>query len=106
MYKNASAQPQREVTSNTFKLVLPKQNADEGGDENEETAASVLTPQMKVILAYIEKTGYITDGIIGEMFHIQSTRIYNLIKQMERMGMIQIEGRGKGKRYVANTDSR
>ncbi len=47
-----------------------------------------------------------TDGIIGDMFHIQSTRIYNLIKQMERMGLIRIEGRGKGKRYVANTDSR
>ncbi len=98
LYKDQAVQPRIEVTSNTFKIVLPNMNS---STNIEGTAnAKAITPQMQKILTFIEDNGQITDGEIEELLQIKGTRRYNLVKQMEADGLIVVSGRGVNKVYL------
>ena len=96
-YSNCNEQPRIEVTSNTFKIILPNMN-------NQVSMASKLgitpTPQMQKILNYIEENGQITDLEIQALLGLKKTRAFTLAKQMRDLGLIQVEGRGEDRRYV------
>ncbi|MDO4608259.1 MAG: putative DNA binding domain-containing protein [Clostridia bacterium] len=98
LYKDQAVQPRIEVTSNTFKFVLPNMNSSANieGTAN----AKAITPQMQKILTFIEDNGQITDGEIEELLQIKGTRRYNLVKQMEADGLIVVKGRGINKVYL------
>lgn len=98
LYNNQAMQPRIEVTSNTFKIVLPNMNSAANLDNAMNSKA--VTPQMQKILDVIEQNGQITDGEIEELLHIKDTRRYNLIKKMEAEELIIIKGRGSKKIYV------
>ena len=94
LYANCSEQPRIEVTSNTFKIILPNMNrmaAKEGG--------TVVTAQMQKILDYIEENGQITELEIQELLGLKKTRAFILAKQMRDEGLIRVEGRGDSKKY-------
>ncbi len=97
LYKDQAVQPRIEVTSNTFKIVLPNMNcsANIEGTAN----AKAITPQMQKILTFIDDNGQITDGEIEALLQIKGTRRYNLVKQMEADGLIIVSGRGVNKKY-------
>ena len=95
LYANCPEQPRIEVTSNTFKIILPNMNratAKEG--------MPVTTSQMKKILDYIEENGQITDIEIQELLGLKKTRAFTLAKQMRDEGLIKVVGRAAEKRYV------
>ena len=103
LYKDCAVQPRIEVTTNTFKLVLPNMNA--SGTitghvpEKVEKALAVVTPQMKMVIDYLTEYGEMTDEDLQELLNIKKTRAYLLARQMSENGLIDIIGRGAAKKY-------
>ena len=95
LYANCSEQPRIEVTSNTFKIILPNMNR-----MAEKESGTVVTAQMQKILDYIEENGQITELEIQELLGLKKTRAFILAKQMRDEGLIRVEGRGESKRYL------
>lgn len=95
LYANCSEQPRIEVTSNTFKIILPNMNR-----ATAKESGTIATTQMKKILDYIEENGQITDSEIQELLGLKKTRAFTLAKQMRDEGLIKAVGRGTEKRYV------
>ncbi len=103
-YKDCVTKPVIEVTSNTFKIVLPNMNV---VSENKTTKSAVaLSPQMEKILRFIESNGQITDEEVRNLLDVKHTRAYNLMKQMEKENLILISGRGSNKKYLLNNEYR
>ena len=94
LYANCSEQPRIEVTSNTFKIILPNMNR-----MALKESGTVVTAQMQKILDYIEENGQITELEIQELLGLKKTRAFILAKQMRDEGLIRVEGRGDSKRY-------
>lgn len=95
LYASCSEQPRIEVTSNTFKIILPNMNR-----MAEKESGAVVTAQMQKILDYIEENGQITEFEIQELLGLKKTRAFILAKQMRDEGLIRVEGRGDSKRYL------
>lgn len=95
LYANCSEQPRIEVTSNTFKIILPNMNR-----ATTKESATVVTAQMQKILDYIEENGQITELEIQELLGLKKTRAFILAKQMRDEGLIKVVGRGDSKRYL------
>lgn len=95
LYANCPEQPRIEVTSNTFKIILPNMNR-----VTAKESVTIATTQMKKILDYIEENGQITDIEIQELLGLKKTRAFTLAKQMRDEGLIKVVGRGTEKRYV------
>lgn len=101
LYKNCDVQPRIEVTTNTFKIVLPNMNALVAEESNIRTKDS-LSPQKRQILDFIEKNGEITEMQIGEILNMKRTRAYTIAKEMRNDGFIVSVGRGANKKYIIN----
>lgn len=103
LYENCSEKPRIEVTSNTFKMVLPNQNA--AGMSTVQTSiervSTITETQMAKVMEHIRKDGQITDEGIQKLLGLKKTRAFTLAKQMCDNGLITAIGRGKGKCYVA-----
>lgn len=98
LYRNCSVQPRIEITSNTFKIVLPNMN---GSNVKEKVGATPdVTSQKQTVLDFIEENGGITDSEVQELLDVKSTRAYTLMKEMEKEGLIIIVGRGSDKKYL------
>lgn len=95
LYASCSEQPRIEVTSNTFKIILPNMNR-----ISEKESGTVVTAQMQKILDYIEENGQITELEIQELLGLKKTRAFILAKQMRDEGLIRVEGRGYNKKYT------
>ena len=95
LYASCSEQPRIEVTSNTFKIILPNMNR-----ISEKESETVVTAQMQKILDYIEENGQITELEIQELLGLKKTRAFILAKQMRDEGLIRVEGRGYSKKYT------
>ena len=98
-YKDCAVQPRIEVTSNTFKLVLPNMNINVETDETVNHASVVITSQMKTVLDYLSEYDEMTDQDLQELLNIKKTRAYLLARQMHENGLIDIVGRGASKKY-------
>ena len=97
LYAACSEQPQIEVTSNTFKIVLPNMNAAPAA-EPENNAA--VTPQMQKVLDFIKENGQITEKEISDLLGLKKTRTFTVAKQMRDLGLIKVVGRGDNKKYL------
>ncbi|MBS5003062.1 RNA-binding domain-containing protein [Holdemania filiformis] len=96
LYKDCALQPRIEVTTNTFKLVLPNMNVSgavsESMPETTEKVPGVITPQMKTVIDYLAEYGEMTDEDLQELLNIKKTRAYLLARQMNENGLIDIIG--------------
>lgn len=103
LYKDHIVQPRIEVTPNTFKLVLPNMNVSaeiaEAAPATTEKTHVVMTPQMKTVVDYLSEYGEMSDEDLQELLNIKKTRAYLLARQMNEAGLIDIIGRGAGKKY-------
>lgn len=97
-YSNCFNQPRIEVTTNTFKIILPNMNSNSARQTQNTVATATL--QMQKVLDFIEENGQITDSEVQKLLDIKNTRTYTLIKEMEKDGLINIIGRGSNKKYV------
>ena len=107
LYKNCAVQPRIEVTTNTFKLILPNMNArsaiTEHVPETSEKTPVTITPQMKMVIDYLNEYGEMTEEDLQELLNIKKTRAYLLARQMNENGLIDIIGRGAAKKYKLST---
>ena len=62
--------------------------------------ASPVTAQMQKVLDYISEYGQITDEEVQSLLGIKKTRAFELMKQLREMGLVQMIGRGTGKKYL------
>ena len=105
LYRECGAQPIIEVTSNTFKLILPNMNL----AVNTENSAPVqpahftVTPQMKSVLDYLTEYDEIGDRELQELLNVKRTRAYLVARQMCEAGLISSTGRGANKKYRLNS---
>lgn len=103
LYENCSVQPSFEVTTNAFKIVLPNMNTagavPENAEETVENTPTIITPQTKTIMDYLTEYGEMTDEDLQELLSVKKTRAYLLTRQMSENGLIEIVGRGAGKKY-------
>lgn len=94
LYENCAEKPQIEVTSGTFKIILPNMNQ----DVNSNVAHSVKK-QWQIVIDYLTEHGEITESELREILNIKRTRAYTLAKEMEDAGLIFASGRGESKTY-------
>ena len=97
LYAACSEQPQIEVTSNTFKIVLPNMNAAPAAEPDNNAA---VTPQMQKVLDFIKANGQITEKEISDLLGLKKTRTFTVAKQMRDLGLIKVIGRGDSKKYL------
>lgn len=95
LYENCPSQPVIEATANAFKIVLPNMN-----ESSPELAIKPITSQMKKVLEYIAENGQATDAELEKLLDIKKTRVYNLTREMSELNLIQIDGRGRNKKYL------
>lgn len=62
-------------------------------------ATATITPQMKTVMDYLAEYGEMTDENLQKLLNVKKTRAYLLARQMNENGLIEIIGRGAGKRY-------
>ena len=97
LYSGCPEQPQIEVTTNTFKMVLPNMNAVSVAEPN---SVSAVTPQMQKVLDYIKANSQITEKEISKLLGLKKTRTFTVTKQMRDLGLIKVIGRGESKYYT------
>ena len=97
LYESCPVQPVIEATTNAFKMVLPNMNAMAAASPNQ---ASPVTAQMQKVLDYISAHGQITDEEVQSLLGIKKTRAFEIIKKMRKMELVDVVGRGVGKKYV------
>lgn len=92
-YAGFSIQPRIEITSNTFKIVLPNMNLLNKSSQEE----LFISPQKQKIIDYINKNGHISDKEIQDILGVGKTRAFNIEKEMCEEGLIISMGRGSNK---------
>ena len=95
LYENCSKKPQIEVTSGTFRIILPNMNQ-EGNNLN---SAPAIKKQWQIVIDYLTQHVEITDAELRELLAVKKTRAYTLTKEMEAAGLIFASGRGENKKY-------
>jgi ATP-dependent DNA helicase RecG len=97
LYADCPEQPKIEVTTNTFKMILPNMNAVSAAEPEK---VPTVTPQMQTVLDYIGENGKITEKEISDLLGLKKTRTYTVAKQMCDLDLIKAVGRGEGKYYT------
>ena len=67
--------------------------------ETSEKTPVTITPQMKMVIDYLNEYGEMTEEDLQELLNIKKTRAYLLARQMNENGLIDIIGRGAAKKY-------
>jgi len=102
MYRDFEESARIEVTPNTFKMILPNQNESRRKELDvvqEPKISFGSQAQIKQILTQIERSGFITEGEVQDLLGVKKTRAFILMKQMLDAGLIEVQGRGVGKKY-------
>jgi len=109
LYSNIPSQPEISISSNTFRITLPNKNNTgpapavytvEEKMPAMNTSVQRITPQMQEVIDYLRQKGSLSEEELSNLLKVKRTRAYLVAKQMSEMGLINIEGRGKDKKYV------
>lgn len=98
LYRDCALQPRIEVTSHTFKMVLPNMN--EAATITATRDRLAITPQMQAVIDYMSQHGEMSEKEIGDLLKLKKTRTFTITKQMRELGLITVIGRGDTKRYI------
>lgn len=102
LYDDSNVEPEIVVSDNTFRITLPNMNYHRENEKNENSnlKAPKTTAQMQEVLDYLSEYGSMTEDELMELLDVKKTRAYLITRQMAEMGLIEILGRGKDKKYV------
>lgn len=108
LYRNSDPKPEIAVSENTFRITLPNmnfrsENGENGSGVSENTSDSKtykVTAQMREVMNYLSQYEAITDDELMELLNLKRTRAYIVANQLANMGLIDIIGRGKDKKYI------
>ena len=95
LYEDSPVKPSIEVSTNAFKITMPNMN-----EIPAVSFESAITPKMNEVMDYLLQNGSATDAQIEELLQVKHTRAYNLTREMHRLGLLRIEGKGKDKVYL------
>ncbi len=98
LYANSAVGPRIEVTSNTFKIILPNMNGT--AVIRHQYMPTMITPQMNKIMEHIRENGQITEAEVQSLLGVKKTRAYTLMQQMIKEGLVVARGRGADKIYI------
>ena len=98
-YQNSAMMPGIEVTGNSFKIILPNMNAGEDIKVVQKKVDTVTSSQMQAVLDFLVVHEQISDGELMDLLGVKRTRCYVLMKQMMDLGLIEVVGRGAGKKF-------
>jgi len=104
MYTDSEEPVRIEVTPNTFKMILPNKNENRRKrldfEVVQEPKISFGThAQIKLIRTQIQRSGFITDEEVQNLLGVKKTRAFILMRQMLDAGLVEVQGRGAGKKY-------
>lgn len=97
LYKSTDTKPEITVSDNTFRISLPNMNYNK---KPIAPANHKLPDQMQKVVAYLGQNAAITDEDLMDLLELKRTRAYLVAKQMVSLGIIDVIGRGKDKKYV------
>ena len=89
LYEEGFKQPELELSENTIKMVLPVFEEDLNLTEDERKLYKILSRTMMKSISEIAP--YVTFG---------KSKTTQLLKEMSKKGVVKIEGRGRGTKYV------
>ena len=89
LYEEGLKQPEFELSENTIKMVLPVFEEDLNLTEDERKLYKILSRTMMKSISEIAP--YVTFG---------KSKTTQLLKEMSKKGVVKIEGRGRGTKYV------
>ncbi|MCC8045926.1 MAG: AAA family ATPase, partial [Clostridiales bacterium] len=89
LYEEGVKQPEFEVSENTIKIALPVFEKDLNLSEDERMVYQILS---KTVLKSISE--------IAPHIPFGKSKTTQLLKDMEKKGVVKIEGRGRGTKYV------
>lgn len=105
LYSECAVQPKIEITSNTFKMIIPNMNKETTDNTLAKNSKQTkITPQMKTVIEYLEEYGEMTSEDLQELLNIKRTRAYVVLKIMREAGIIEIIGRGDKKKFRLKRD--
>ncbi len=96
VYENCPLQPKIEVTTNSFKIILPNMNK----------VASVCAPKRPLskqesrIMDYAKANGSISTAEICQLLNVKNTRAYTIAKQLCDQDLLQAQGKGTSRTYI------
>ena len=91
LYEESLKQPDFEVSENAIKVVLPVFEENLNLTEDERTIYKILSKTM--LKSMSEIAPYVAFG---------KSKTAQLLKEMEKKGVVKIKGRGRGTKYVIN----
>ncbi|MCM1167916.1 MAG: putative DNA binding domain-containing protein [Ruminococcus sp.] len=97
LYENCPEKPEIEVTSGTFKMLLPNINSEK---EKATEPPRLIKKQWEIVIDYLNKYGEITESKLQELLDIKKTRAYTLAREMCEAGLLSVSGRGNDKKYT------
>ena len=89
LYKDSLSQPEFEVSDNTIRIVLPVVEKNLNLTEDERDVYNILSKTM--LKSISEITPYVAFG---------KSKVTQLLKEMDKKGVIKIEGKGRGTKYI------
>ncbi len=96
LYESCAQKPEIEITTGTFKMILPNMNQAITDNSN---SAHAIKKQWQIVTDYLTEHGEMTASELQELLNIKRTRAYTLAKEMEKAGLIAASGRGEDKKY-------
>lgn len=96
LYEDRTEKPEIEITTGTFKMILPNMNQEKAAVSND---VHMLKKQWQTVIDYLAEHGEITTAELQTLLSIKRTRTYTLAKEMVEAGLILVSGRGENKKY-------
>jgi len=96
LYANAEVKPEITIAPNSFKITLPNLN----NSKPSQILQQNITPQMQIMLTCISENPNIADDELLQILGIKQSRLYALVNQMRKAGLVELSGRGNSKKYI------
>lgn len=96
LYEDHAEKPEIEITTGTFKMILPNMNQEKAAVSYD---VHTLKKQWQTVIDYLSEHGEMAAAELQTLLNIKRTRAYTLAKQMEEAGLIAASGRGENKKY-------
>lgn len=100
-YRNMDRKPLVEITSNSFKIVLPNSNVStESYETDDSSSVNSISQNERKILAYVKDNAFVTRADVEKLLEISASTASRLLKHMvEKRDLLQ-QKKGKKTKYT------
>ena len=100
-YRNMDRKPLVEITSNSFKIILPNSNVStESYETDDSSSVNSISQNERKILAYVKDNAFVTRADVEKLLEISASTASRLLKHMvEKRDLLQ-QKKGKKTKYT------